>query len=643
MLTGGRLDLFRWQQYGNFYDAQAHSLEHGHLAIDPRVLGIEAFFAHGGAYMYQGPVPALLRLPVVALAGDRFDGRLTVVSMLVALALAAAVLVRLERRIRAVVRGGAPFSRRESVLVAATLAALVAGPPVLFQTSRAWIYHEAVLWGIALTLLAVDQLVRYALAADGRERARALAWCALATTAAVLTRASIGLGPVVALTVLSAWRIVRGGRAALRSSAASVGATVLPIAAYAMVNVAKFGSLFAIPFRSQKQALVDPSRQAFLDANHGSFFGVKFVPTTVAHYLDPIGIRLTRAFPYLEFPRVPGRVIGGVRFDLLDRAAGLPVTAPLLVVLSIVGVYAVARRRELRALRLPLVAALASAVAILPFGYVAQRYIGDATPILALGGLVGVHLWLTRSPSPARRRALDGTFLALGALTVLAGVALALDYQRLWSTNIPPTTTAGFLGLEHDLGAHLAVERGDTLPATRPEGTLFAVDRCAALYLSDGLPVTSVNRSSWNLVEGTASSGSWHLRLRFPTEPIGTAVPIFTSGTADEPNTLVARYVDARHIAFEYHPAHGIEEVARPVRIERGRWYDAALLADWRIDRLSLTVGDVVVLEAFYGERAPGAHLGSNPWATANASTFPGGFVAHSSTAPLCHELVGAS
>ncbi len=85
MLNVGRLDLTQRHPLGGFYDAQAQSLLDLRWDVPEGALGTEAFMVDGKSYQYQGPVPALLRLPVVALT-DRYDGRLTQLSMLGAFA-----------------------------------------------------------------------------------------------------------------------------------------------------------------------------------------------------------------------------------------------------------------------------------------------------------------------------------------------------------------------------------------------------------------------------------------------------------------------------------------------------------------------------------------------------------------------------
>src|ERR687895_222770 len=74
LLAGG--GFLRRTPLGGFFDAQAHSLLDLRWDVPREVLSIEAFVVDGRSYMYFGPTPALLRLPVAAVT-DHFDGRLT--------------------------------------------------------------------------------------------------------------------------------------------------------------------------------------------------------------------------------------------------------------------------------------------------------------------------------------------------------------------------------------------------------------------------------------------------------------------------------------------------------------------------------------------------------------------------------------
>ena len=86
--------------------------------------------------MYQGPWPALLRLPIVAVT-SRFDGRLTQLSMVLATLVAMVGTAHLHWQVRRLLRPDAPV-RRPDLLVAALATFVVGGgSALLYEASRA--------------------------------------------------------------------------------------------------------------------------------------------------------------------------------------------------------------------------------------------------------------------------------------------------------------------------------------------------------------------------------------------------------------------------------------------------------------------------------------------------------------------------
>ncbi|MHB1786812.1 MAG: hypothetical protein ACYCS7_11830, partial [Acidimicrobiales bacterium] len=194
MVTGGTFDFFDKYQFSNFYDVQARALLHGHWDMPANVLSIEGIRIGGRTYMYYGPVPALLRIPVLVFTHS-LDGRLTSVSLLVAFALALFFVSRLSWKVRRLVRGDEPVGRWEAAGAGVFVAVVGLGTVLFYLASRVVVYHEAELWGAALALGAFDAIVDF-LMAGGRG---ALTGAAVLATLAMLTRGSVGAGPVVAL------------------------------------------------------------------------------------------------------------------------------------------------------------------------------------------------------------------------------------------------------------------------------------------------------------------------------------------------------------------------------------------------------------------------------------------------------------
>jgi hypothetical protein len=517
----GRVGLADERPAGDFYDAQARALFDGRWDLRPEVLSIEAFVVDGKTYTYFGPVPALLRMPVLAVT-DRFDGRLTQVSMLGAFAVTMVGVSLLAWRVRTLVRGDDPVHRREAIITSLFVFGLGAGSIVLYLASQAVVYHEAILWGIALSLLAYHSILGWLV----RPARRTLLLASVFASLAFLTRASVGLGPVAALglafAVVAAAAISGSADGAAprpwvrafvpglerrpsgRRVAACAVAVLAPLTLYASVNLAKFDTPFRLPLEKQAFSDLDPNRQAALDDNDGSLFGLKFVPTALWQSLRPDAISFDDAPPWINFPRSPPTVIGDVTFDTLDESSSATATMPLLVVLGVVGLVAVvAVRRDsdrsaLAALRLPVAGAVVGFGATLTIAFVAHRYLGDAFPLLVLLSLAGLHVCGRRFGGPPTKGSivLGTVLLVLGAWGVATNVALAVEYQRLIAP-VDAETRYDFIRFQADVGdvgAALTSLDGESVPSPTPgergDVVIYGLEDgdfvCDALLWSDG-------------------------------------------------------------------------------------------------------------------------------------------------------------
>lgn len=500
LLTLGQWDLGRAERLGDFYDVQGRAFLEGRWDVPPEAVTIEGIVTDGRTYIYFGPVPSLLRLPVLA-ATDRFDGRLTAPSLLLAYSTALTGVALLSWRIRALVAGGTRWRRRDAVVAAGTVFFAGTGTVLLFPASRLLVYHEAILWGVAFSLLAYDRILVLVL----RPAARDLALASLAATAAFLTRASVGLGPVVALAVVAVVagiQHLRTRRWSVPTVLAAGAAVAVPVVAFVSVNVVKFETPYSLPLDRQVFSRFDENRQAALRDNGGSLFGPAFVPTTLTHYARPDGLRVTSRFPYVQFPD-GADVIGDVTFDTIDRAGSVPATMPAATVLAVVGAVTVVRRRTSRSLLPALAGAVAGASTVLTIGFVAHRYLGDAVPLVLLLALVGLHrLTATRWLAAV---------VPLALASVVVNLGLALLYQRAYSDNIEPPARAEFLGWQDRWspgGLEDTTVRGDIL-SPPVDGDVFVVGPCAGVYWSDG--------ERWHAAERTPATG--RLRVRTILRP----------------------------------------------------------------------------------------------------------------------------
>ena len=612
MATAGSGDPLRPERINaDFYELQARALLDGRLDLPPRALNVEAFYHDGRAYTYFPPFPALLRVPVVAVT-DSLDGRLTGLALLVAFGLAVTAAGFLVWRIRTLTVGPRPLGRAETV--ASGLFALLVGmgTPMFFPSSRAWVYHEAGLWGLAFALCAFDQVIA---ACTAPTRARVLR-AGLFTTAAILSRVTIGTGPAVALglvatAVVLARLVPRAGPwvrrlgvsdALVGTRGAPLGfaaAAIVPVGLYAVVNRAKFGSWFGVPIDRQAQNYVDPVRRAVLAANGGSLFTIEAIPTHVLSLLRPDAIRIRSTFPFVGVPTGRPTVIGGLRFDALDPTVSATAAMPLVCALAIVGVVLLVRRSG----PAPVRPAVLGAAAVLPltwsFLYVAQRYTIDLFPVLLLLAAVGfAGLGFAgaagRLPTRAARTAVllgFGTLVAVGAWT---GIAVALEYQRSRSPLVDEPLRAQYLGWQRDVGRVLGtapppVTRSDRLPEPGPRDALHVVGDCAGLYVSDG--------DAWHAVERTPATGSHRITVRLAAAPRGAVVPVLRTGPGPGSVTVAVRHLGGDRVAVVV-PERGWRSPA--FTVTPGTALDLDVVLDPAVDQLRITRTGVDLLRGAY-------------------------------------------
>jgi hypothetical protein len=351
---------------------------------------------------------------------------------------------------------GADVSRAEEVLAGATAFVLGTGTVVIFLGVGPYVYHEATLWGLALAFAAFAAILAWI----ERPRPGVLLVAPLLTLLALLSRLAVGIGPAAALgllgVVIAVAQLGPGPRrAAARlglladglgwtAAGALVAAALVPLAIYAGCNLAKFGTLFSLPFEHQAVNALVPERTAILAANDGTLLNVRALPTNLWQYLRPDALRLDGAWPWIRLPTWRPTVIGDLRYDMLDFTSSVTATMPLLFVLAVGGIVTMVRTKArvtvatLGSLDLPVLGAACAAVPSLVFVYITERYMADFLLLLVLPAFAGFHAFVrrARSSTPSATRARRGwvvaASVALGLLALwscMANVSVARDYQ----------------------------------------------------------------------------------------------------------------------------------------------------------------------------------------------------------------------
>jgi hypothetical protein len=485
----------------NFFDLQARALIDGHLYVPQGSLGIEGFVRHGHTYMYFGPFPALLRIPVLLLTND-FNGKMSLVSMGIAWIVFAVMAARLTWLVRDCLYGERPVGWFDGLLAGIFLAAVTGGTVLTFDASLPWVYHEVYLWSTALVVSSMYWMVRLAL----EPTPYVLRWLLVVSTCAVLTRTPAGWGVCIGVLALGLW--MRYGRSQEQRRLVARWVLVvggLPLAIGIALNMAKFGNVLLFPLHDQVWTQVNEHRRDALKINGGSITGLQFFTTSLVNYFNPGGIRFVDYFPWITLPPENARAYGGAFIDQSYRTGSVSAFSTLLLMLSLVSVPVLLRRGrglKLQALRAPALAAFLMTGGVMAYGYVAYRYTSEFVPALVLGGSIG--LWFVAARiSHAGRLARWVRWPTVALMAGFTGFAILANMAVGFATAAETYRGAPlqrYVAMQLDSGGGFPglVTRSDALPPDQP-GTdqLHIRGDCDGLYLNTG---DAYER--WVLVEG---------------------------------------------------------------------------------------------------------------------------------------------
>lgn len=429
LLTRGDLDPFGAEPGGLTFNSMLSHMLRGRWDVDPAAIGSEAFVRDGRSYAYFGPLPALLRLPLLLVPGwrtlhvERLSCWLAILSG--AAAQSGAVMLALSR---------APAATRHALAPPLLLCCVLGGPPMLLAWSGALIYHESILWAWALAmgfvLLAIRSLVRGPDAVTLTAAAACAGLC-------LLTRSTTGAGLLAALGLLVLRALTadapRPASAAPGDLARCAGNVVgrfrrsglwLPcvvavasVAAALAVNQARWGNplRFADMHAQVLQLAAHPDRLERLD-RYG-LFNIRRVWLGVLYYVAPVWTagaeaamplddRIARLFDALELP-----------------ASSIVLTDPLWCVLAWRGATLTITGRGL-----PGAGALAAGLCLAPAlmlmaWYMAFRYRMEFTPLLLALSCAGLATWVPPLDGTEAKRARLGLLcLCLVQLVCVAAI-----------------------------------------------------------------------------------------------------------------------------------------------------------------------------------------------------------------------------
>ncbi|MDF1603137.1 hypothetical protein PZ894_06150 [Nocardioides sp. YIM 152315] len=470
----------------NFFDIQGRALLDGHLWVPTGYVGIEAFVQRGHDYLYFPPWPAILRMPVLSTTDD-YDGRLTLLSMLLGFVLMLVMSAKLVWLVRDLLAPG-PLGRVEAVSMSVLLALATGGTSLTYVASLPWAFHEVYAWTIPFAIGSMYWMVRVLL----DPARRSICWLAAFVLGTLLTRTTDGWAMALATIGAGIWLLTGRLQPGRRWAAmGTIAAGAVPLAIAIAINVLKFRHPFLFPLDDQVWTSVNEHRREVLDANNGTLTGPQFFTSSFMAYFRPDGVRFVDYFPWITQPAAAPTAYGGAVIDQSYRTGSVTGFMPwalLLTVISTVVLFRPGVDRARRLLRIPLAAGVLATGGVMGYGYFAHRYTSEFVPALVLGATVTTVVavqWLGR-----RRSWTPTVFVGVAAVLTAYSIAanMLVGYWNAALTGGGPQL-ARFVELQHRLDPASTAARttlSEELPSGGSTDDLWIRGDCDALYLNTG-------------------------------------------------------------------------------------------------------------------------------------------------------------
>jgi hypothetical protein len=462
--TIGDWDFFRPETLGSFYDAQAHSLLHGHLDVPKSAIIPEAFVRDGKYYGYFGMVPALPRM-VLDTIWPQLYGRWSRLSMMLACIVNVVVACRLAIVADDAVHPNVPDRWRKMWIGLFAITASI-GSTNLFLASRAHTFHEAIIWAGALGIACCYFAIRYR-----RENQRsALVLAGLFAFLAFFCRATVGAGCLLLLIFLALKgaqtstssaesRLRRGGMFG-KSAEKIRGGIFIPLAfvaasvtIYFTINYAKFHTLDGVPVRLYEQYIEDPSR---MKVTGGRQIHPENLRAGLYNYFTFSGLEIHRGFPWFFMSWHP-TVFPETHTDCIEDFSSIPAGEPALAAMALIGVMAMVlwRRGEIGTFDLPALAMFAGGSVVLVTVGITERYMHDFYPLLIVAGAAGTAR-IGAVTARTGRWVLGGILIPLTLLGVCINAAFTIDSQRTAVRGIPAAKEQQYLNWQSTVDSAVA-------------------------------------------------------------------------------------------------------------------------------------------------------------------------------------------
>jgi hypothetical protein len=419
--TGGR-HVFVNEVLSKAYDSQAEHFLRGDVTVDGDAIKHEVMVVKGKSYMYFGPFPAFLRIPLnyIYPGGRGYWSRISgFCAGMIALA-AFAGLVRMA------LRASQLSGRWQNWLGNTSLVGFALGSPLLLLLGNLSIYDEAIIWGLAWSVAALYFALR-SREAEGYVLTGSLLAFSFCVAAALLSRATFG-APFLLIAPVLALRLFR------RNPVRNLAALFLPLGAafifYLFLTYARFGDFSGMPMRYSTN-----SEQREFAVKHG-LFRLERVPYSFADYFILRRPEFQHAPPFLKGRRQPYNPSALYVMPFTETYSSLLWCSSWILLGAVIGVATLLRPGGSNGVDRTIAGILLlQVIVILSFMGLAQRYASEFYPFL-----IFAFLFFLRCGRFAFQ--LRYLLIALVAVSVVINSLTTVSWLLEADMNVPAETKA---------------------------------------------------------------------------------------------------------------------------------------------------------------------------------------------------------
>ena len=553
IVTNGDMNLLVRESFGCTFTSAWDNLLKGRFDVDPYCIGFEAFVRDGKTYTNFGIFPALLR-GIIELFFKRGDTDWSRISCI----LAATIIVIFCTL--AYLSNALKNSKDSITVYFYTLLfglTIAFGSPVVILLSSAFIYHEVILWGLAWACVFIWAFIKFI---NGKIVSPVLLLTmSLSSGLALLSRVTFGLHIIFIFVLLmlvvifavvdsiltnkiikKTLEIIQWSKPKMSLSQATFVLTcgiiplLLCISFSLKVNFEKWGDPFC--FCSYKY-YPHFSPTDLQNIERTGVFNLYRIPYSAAFYFIPSKEYFSLDFPFLRIAycseifnalkKSSFKSIREIYFYGPEWGTPLTINSPYLVFISILGLFILARNRDLIKLISFLVFLLHS-IFYLGFYGISIRYLGEFIPLLVF---CSIHSFQFIAKLKNKKAKLIINLLSF--LLTISGIYTACS-----------TTTqiklAGFLSVPYAANVNYFYEK-------------------ASNYLASGnfnyLPI------------------HFAIKVRFDNPTVGASEPLLTTGKTGVADFIYVSYLADNMILFGHAQWDKAEITGPPVSFDPEQEY----------------------------------------------------------------------